>query len=492
MDYPTSLYTNGAPSRRAEPALVLCFADGQGKTERCRIPTDGLLIGRGETVFSEAFRDPRMSPRHAEVRMAKGCRVVVRDVGSAHGTRLNGETLFGERCLEPGDVLRIGDTILIYTSSTEGAHAEADGLGVSDAMVAVQRSIDAVASRKHTVVVTGETGTGKEVVARQIHDRSGRNGPFIAVNCSTFTEALLPSELFGHVRGAFTGAVTEHPGLFRAARGGTLLLDELAEIPLSLQASLLRVLESQEVRPVGGTKDIAIDVRVVATTNRELMELVRAGKFRADLYARLAQWTIRLPALKARREDIPGLVAKILPRVEGEGRRLSPDLAEALLVHDWPLNVRGLLNALSIAIVSTESREGPLALTHEVQTTLYTTRSIEAEPEKPSVPTATTLDREELEGLMEQFHGHVAAAGRHVGMTRSKLYRLLEAHGLEPGGYRDVTRGVSGQGSRSNAVSRDSQLGNESALGRQSGSERTSEALRQQQSQRALAEGGAK
>jgi DNA-binding NtrC family response regulator len=386
-------------------------------------------------VFGEPFADPRMSMRHAEIRSAGAGRYVVRDLRSAAGTRVNGELLVGDHELAVGDVVRMGDTLVLYVRC-ETERPGADPLGASDAMSAVAHSIGVVARRKHTVVISGETGTGKEVVARRIHEASGRKGPFVGVNCSTFTEQLLPSELFGHVKGSFTGAIGEHPGLFRAADGGTLLLDEMAEIPMSLQASLLRVLEQQEVRPVGGTRDIAIDVRVIATVHTDPAELVQAGKLRPDLFARLAQWTIRLPRLCERRDDLPELVAQLLRRVDGEGRALSADLAECILVHDWPLNVRGLLNVLSIAVVSTEDPLAPLLLTPEVQTALWMTRRMVSEPEAAVETPRATLGREELEALMIQFQGHVAAIGRHVGMTRSKLYRLLDAHGLEAGAYR--------------------------------------------------------
>src|SRR5882762_9493800 len=305
--------------------------------------------------------------------------------------------------------------------------AEPELVGASATMVAVRRGVDAVATRKHIVVVTGETGTGKEVVARLVHQRSGRTGPFVAVNCGTFTEGLLASDLFGHVRGAFTGAVSEQQGLFRAARGGTLLLDEVAEIPFALQANLLRVLEMSEVRPVGGGRDVATDVRVIATSNRELVDLVQAGRFRADLYSRLAQWTIRLPALRERREDIPALISHLLERCDGAGRTLTPDFAEALLVHEWPLNVRGLLTVLSVAVVSAPVDE-PLSLGSEVRLALSTSRSLAAGPEKTE---AAVLDKLELIRLMEHFHGKVAAAARHLGMTRPRLYRLLWAQEID-------------------------------------------------------------
>src|SRR5947209_7462816 len=417
-----------------EPTLVRMFS-GRGSlgTQRRHIPRAGLLLGREEAVFDDAFDDMRMSIRHAEIRM-EGGRVLVRDHGSETGTRLNGQILVGERALEPGDVLRLGDTLLVYAPAppTSGI-AEPELVGASATMAAVRRSVDAVAARKHTVVVTGETGTGKEVVARLVHQRSGRTGPFVAVNCGTFTEGLVASDLFGHVRGAFTGAVGEQQGLFRAARGGTLLLDEVAEIPLVLQANLLRVLEMSEVRPVGGTRDFATDVRVIATSNRELVDLVQAGRFRADLYSRLAQWTIRLPALRERREDIPALISHLLERCDGAGRTLTPDFAEALLVHEWPLNVRGLLTVLSVAVVSAVG-DDPLSLGMEVGRALATTRSM-------VMGTAVKveevlLDKAALLLLMERFKGKVAAAARHVGVTRPKLYRLLWAQGIKPESYR--------------------------------------------------------
>ena len=417
-----------------EPTLVRMFS-GRGSlgTQRRRIPRAGLLLGREEAVFDDAFDDMRMSIRHAEIRM-EGGRVLVRDHGSETGTRLNGQILVGERALEPGDVLRLGDTLLVYAPAppTSGI-AEPELVGASATMAAVRRSVDAVAARKHMVVVTGETGTGKEVVARLVHQRSGRTGPFVAVNCGTFTEGLLASDLFGHVRGAFTGEVADQQGLFRAARGGTLLLDEVAEIPLALQANLLRVLEMSEVRPVGGGRDVATDVRVIATSNRELVDLVQAGRFRADLYSRLAQWTIRLPALRERREDIPALISHLLERCDGAGRTLTPDLAEALLVHEWPLNVRGLLTVLSVAVVSAVG-DDPLSLGAEVGRALATTRSMVMGSAVKSEE--VLLDKAALLLLMERFRGKVAAAARHVGVTRPKLYRLLWAQGIKPESYR--------------------------------------------------------
>jgi len=311
---------------------------------------------------------------------------------------------------------------------------EVELTGSTPSIEAVRRSVDAVAPHERTVVITGETGTGKEIVARLLHRRSNRAGPFVAVNCGGFTEGLLASELFGHVRGAFTGAVTEHAGLFRAARGGTLFLDEVGDIPLALQATLLRVLETWEVRPVGSTRDVPVDVRVVAASNRELVALVERGLFRADLYARLAQWVIRIPPLRDRRGDIPALSRALLARLDAVDRSLTPDLQEALLIHPWPLNVRGLSNVLSVAAIATATGQ-PLDLGPEVRAALQDNR-VGGQASPPPEPAHVDLDRGSLEALLLQFGGRVAEMARHVGVSRPKLYRLLWAAELDPAQYR--------------------------------------------------------
>jgi len=428
------------PADASPRALLLPFPRlGTGPPQSRPIPHRGVLLGRGEQVFDEPFDDPTMAPRHAEIQL-HGAQAVVRDLGSNAGTRLNGAVVRESHPIEVGDVLRLGDTMLVYTSMArapggreERIAAEPELTGATPSIEAVRRSIDAVAPHPRTVVVTGETGTGKEIVARLLHRRSGRVGPFVAVNCGGLTESLLASELFGHVRGAFTGAVRDQLGLFRAARGGTLLLDEAGDIPPALQATLLRVLETWEVRPVGSPRDVAVDVRVVAASNRELVTLVQQGLFRADLYGRLAQWIIRLPPLRDRREDIPALARALLARLDAGGRPLTPDLEEALLAHPWPLNVRGLSNVLSVAAIATPPGQ-PLALGPEVAAALGDNR-VERNERPPDADPAE-LDPASLEELLRQFGGRVAEMARHAGVSRPKMYRLLWSAGLDPAQFR--------------------------------------------------------
>jgi DNA-binding NtrC family response regulator len=236
-------------------------------------------------------------------------------------------------------------------------------VGESVALQAVLEQIELVADTDATVLITGESGTGKELVARAIHDRSPRRkGPLVTVNCAAIPENLFESELFGYVRGAFTGALNDRPGRFEAAQGGTLLLDEIGEVPLALQPKLLRVLQEKEFERVGETRARKIDVRVVAATNRDLAGEVAAGRFRGDLFYRLNVFPIENPPLRDRREDVPLLAEHFIEVAARRLRRPPPPLTEAALRHlmtrDWPGNIRELENVIERAIIL--AREGPL------------------------------------------------------------------------------------------------------------------------------------
>jgi two-component system response regulator GlrR len=290
-----------------------------------------------------------------------------------------------------------------------------------------------VAKSDASVLLRGDSGTGKEMVARAIHRASPRaHRPFIAVNCGAIPEALLESELFGHMKGAFTDAVTNHKGLFQAADGGTLLLDEIGDMPPALQVKLLRVLQERAVRPVGSSQSHAIDVRIVSATHRDLDAALAAGQFREDLYYRLNVVTLTLPALADRREDIPLLANQFLNNLARKyGRRLSgfaPEALKALITAAWPGNVRQLYNVVEQVCALATTPLVPLAL---VQRALRV----------PSVQVLSyaeakqRFEREYLVGLLKLTDGNVADAARLADRNRTEFYRLLQKHELTPGHF---------------------------------------------------------
>ena len=291
-----------------------------------------------------------------------------------------------------------------------------------------------VAQSDASVLLRGESGTGKELLAQAIHQASARaSKPFIAVNCGAIPEALLESELFGHVKGAFTDAVTSHKGLFQAADGGTLLLDEIGDMPPALQVKLLRVLQEREVRPVGASQSIPVDVRILSATHRDLDAAMEEGLFRADLYYRLNVVTLTLPPLSERREDIPLLANHFLHQLAKKyGKRLSgfaPEALKALTTAAWPGNVRQLYNAVEQVCALSTTPLVPLAL---VQRALRS----------PSVEVLTfaearqRFERDYLVGLLKLTDGNVADAARLADRNRTEFYRLMQKHGLTPGHFK--------------------------------------------------------
>ena len=291
-----------------------------------------------------------------------------------------------------------------------------------------------VARSDASVLITGDSGTGKELLAKAIHRASPRRDkPFIAVNCAAIPEALLESELFGHVKGAFTGALSNHPGLCVAADGGTLFLDEIGDMPPALQAKLLRVLQERSVRPVGATQPVPVNIRVLSATHRDLDAAMAQGQFREDLYYRLNVVTLHLPTLAERREDIPLLANHFLARLAGKhGRRLNgfaPDALKALATAAWPGNVRQLHNVVEQVCALATTPLVPLTL---VQRALRV-------PQVEVLGLAAARERFErdyLVGLLKLTDGNVADAARLAERNRTEFYRLLQKHGLTPGEFR--------------------------------------------------------
>ncbi len=291
-----------------------------------------------------------------------------------------------------------------------------------------------VAQSDASVLLRGESGTGKELLAQAIHQAGARaSKPFIAVNCGAIPEALLESELFGHVKGAFTDAVANHKGLFQAADGGTLLLDEIGDMPPALQVKLLRVLQERVVRPLGSSQSIPVDVRIISATHRDLDAAMAEGQFRADLYYRLNVVTLTLPPLSDRREDIPLLANHFLLKLAAKyDKRLSgfaPEALKALTTAAWPGNVRQLYNVVEQVCALSTTPLVPLAL---VQRALRS----------PSVQVLTFaearqhFERDYLVGLLKLTDGNVADAARLADRNRTEFYRLMQKHGLTPGHFK--------------------------------------------------------
>ena len=306
-------------------------------------------------------------------------------------------------------------------------------IGESRSLQAVYRVIEAVKENKSTVLVSGESGTGKELVARTIHQRGPlAERPFIAINCAGLSETLLDSQLFGHRRGAFTGAVADHDGVFRAAHGGTLFLDEVSEIPLSLQPKFLRAVQEREVTPLGASVPVPVDVRLIAATNRDLEAEVRSGTFRADLFYRLNVVHIEMPPLRAHPEDIPLLVEHFLQSFSRQYRvspkRVTAEALERLTAYAWPGNIRELQNlierAFALSTAETITLEDlPPAVAGWVAPEV-------GNEDDRELPTLGDTERRLIAAALRRSGGNKKEAARLLGIDRQRLYRKIEKYGL--------------------------------------------------------------
>ncbi|MGE0789010.1 MAG: sigma 54-interacting transcriptional regulator [Sandaracinaceae bacterium] len=381
--------------------------------------------------------DPAVSRVHAELE-PRDDGLWIRDVGSTNGSFVNGVRVESAR-VDPGAVLRVGGTEIAMSRARWPTPIElwpepwfGPLVGGSVAMRELFATLSRIAVTDSTVLVEGETGTGKELVARAIHESSSRaDGPYLVVDCASIAETLLEAELFGHGRGAFTGAVGARNGALLEAHGGTVFLDEIGELPISLQPKLLRFLESKTVRRVGEAQSRAVDVRVIAATHRNLRAMVNDGSFREDLYFRLAVLPVAVPPLRARKEDVPMLVERFAPQRE---QLFTKEILADITARPWLGNVRELRNFVERAVAF--GAEQALSMSDaEIATAgqaddAFPDVSVDEPFKAVRDRWVSVLERRYLEKVLAEHQGNVTAAARASGLDRSYVYRLILKHGL--------------------------------------------------------------
>jgi DNA-binding NtrC family response regulator len=418
------------------------------------VGVERITIGRGPSRVAMRSSDGRtlavsvpgrwISSTHAMIRAAAG-EWVLEDLGSRNGTFVGGERIT-TRVLGEGDTLEAGRVWFSVRGAPahegpvlrdEDAARTAQPFGlrtllpeIADALAALARIARAA---RVPVLFLGPTGAGKEVLAREVHAQSGRDGPFVAVNCGALPATLVEALLFGHVKGAFSGAVRDEIGFVRAAEGGTLFLDEIGDLPATSQAALLRVLQEHEVIPVGATRAAKVDVRVLAATHRPLDALIATGAFRSDLLARLKGYTHRAPALKDRMGDFGVLLADVLADVAGERASrltLEPQAVRALLSYEWPHNVREVHLAMASAVA--------LATGDEIEAR-HLPAEVLAPPSAPALAEGSGADealRTSLVALLVEYRGNVTAVGRAMGKAPAQIHRWMRRFEIDPDAYR--------------------------------------------------------
>jgi len=400
------------------------------------------LVGRGHgparrdnATLRIDLPDPHLSVEHAAIERALGG-WTLRDLGSKNGVIVNGERV-AQRVLTDGDWIEVGETFLRFRTLKTAASSpdDVDATEVLSLVPAVEqalRRLGDVAQSMVPVLLLGESGVGKEVAARMLHAQSQRPGRFVAVNCAGLVESLAAATLFGHSRGAYTGAIDDRPGAIRASDRGTLLLDEVGDLPLATQGTLLRVLQEREVVPVGETRPVPIDVRFVAATLKDLEREVEAGRFRVDLYARLAGLRVTLPPLRDRLEDLGTLVASSMARhASGHELGLSSAAAWALCRHRWPLNIRELDQAIGAAAAVAQVGHSDA---HEHQIDLH--QLPEQVAGRAPAAAVEAARRDELLALLRDHRGNLAAVARALGTSRAQVHRLLRRYSIDLESYR--------------------------------------------------------
>ncbi|MDQ3336858.1 MAG: sigma 54-interacting transcriptional regulator [Myxococcota bacterium] len=452
-----SFHEDGKAGRigpRPEPVLVLALECSRPRAGSVRYRLDGLTsinLGRGAerraeragTELTVRVPDKWMSSRHARIEPSFG-RWVLTDTESKNGSIVDGHTT-KRAVLTDGSLIELGHTLFIFFERMP-IEAEAAGqleltpnegvMGLMTLMPAWNTEVTRlrqIATSEIPMLIEGESGSGKEVMARAIHGLSGRKGAFVPVNCGALPENLVESELFGYKKGAFSGAQSDQPGLVKTADGGTLFLDEIGDLPPSSQAALLRVLQEREVMPVGGTRAVPVDLRVVAATHRDLDDMVAEGAFRHDLFARLAGFRVTVPTLQERRTDLGLLIGSLHARLFPEDHPgFDIDAARLLLRYPWPLNVRELEQALATAQVLAGVE--PIRAEH-LPDSVRTGRP-------PGAPRPVILNendqkvRDQVVAALREHQGNVSAVARALDKDRKQIQRWIKRFGLDPGSYR--------------------------------------------------------
>jgi len=454
---------DAAPGARPQLVMIAISDDPQAASSRHLLDdVDEVRFGRGErsvqrlheagrSVLELRIPDRRMSSSHG--RLVRGPSVwVLDDPESKNGAVVDG-AITRRSALADGALLELGHSFFVFRNAPVEPGAAPDvtdaeltggaaALQTYDGALAAQfATLGRVAPTDVSVMLQGETGTGKELVARALHELSRRTGAFVAVNCGALPANLVEAELFGHRRGAFTGAVGERVGLVRSADAGTLFLDEVGELPPASQAAFLRVLQEREVVPVGVDHPVKVDVRLCAATLRDLDTLVESGEFRRDLYGRLFGLTIVLPPLRQRRADLGLLTRRLLARVPGGAEvRLSPAALRLMLRHDWSLNIRELEKVLATAVAL--ASEGTVEPGHLPEPIRRGPRGggpppPAAAPAAP-LPARTSDDelREQLVGLLTVHGGNVLAVSKALGVRRTQVYRWIGRLGIRVESFR--------------------------------------------------------
>ena len=448
----TQLLTDDASGALVERRFRLRVVSGPDQGKELELEAGTTMVGThadNDLVLSDAT----VSRYHLEIRIRRDG-IEVRDLDTTNGTK-HGVARVGQVILVGPARLRLGKhTELDIEPIDSGVELDdwpgdrfCEVLGSAPAMKRLFAMLARAATSEATILLSGETGTGKEAIAEAVHQTSPRGkGPFVVVDCGSIPHELIASELFGHARGAFTGAAADKQGLIEAANRGTLFLDEIGELALDLQPQLLRVLDRRQVRRVGETQAIDVDIRVIAATHRDLRAMVRAGRFREDLYYRLAVVAAHVPPLRDRKSDIPVLAACFAERMGRGTFAQSPALLEQLERHDWPGNVRELRNvverALSLGTAALADLGDGAARPADAPAAAAATAEEPARPAPPSdvlelpfkeakAALVESFERDYLTALLARHRGNIARAAAEAGIDRNYIHRLVKKYGLE-------------------------------------------------------------